>query len=329
MAVTIRDVAKAAGVSASTVSRALSGSELVDPRTREHVLRVADELGYVPNRAARGLITGRTGNLGLILPDLANPFFPEVVKGVQARAREADYSVFLADTDEDPTAELGLVRALAKQVDGIILCSPRMSTEDMRAAATCSCVVAVNRRGAQVPAITIDNVDGMRQAMAHLAALEHRRIGYVAGPRSSWSNRERARGIRLAAEAEGVELVEVGHVPPRFEGGVAAADLVVAAKVTAVVAYNDLVAMGLMSRLASRGIAVPQEISVVGIDDIPMAGMFTPGLTTVSVPKEQCGRAAVELLLKLLDEPGVRAPRREVPTQLLVRDTTTVARRSP
>ncbi|EIE98951.1 LacI family DNA-binding transcriptional regulator [Saccharomonospora glauca] len=329
MAVTIRDVAKAAGVSASTVSRALAGSELVDPRTREHVLRVADELGYVPNRAARGLITGRTGNLGLILPDLANPFFPEVVKGVQARAREADYSVFLADTDEDPTAELGLVRALAKQVDGIILCSPRMSVEDMRAAATCSCVVAVNRRGAQIPAITIDNVDGMRQAVAHLAALEHRRIGYVAGPRSSWSNRERARGIRMAAEAEGVELVEIDNVPPRFEGGVAAADLVVAAKVTAVVAYNDLVAMGLMTRLASRGIEVPREISVVGIDDIPMAAMFNPGLTTVSVPKEQCGRAAVELLLKLLNEPGVRAPRREVPMQLLVRDTTTVAQRSP
>ncbi len=329
MAVTIRDVAKAAGVSASTVSRALAGSELVDPRTREHVLRVADELGYVPNRAARGLITGRTGNLGLILPDLANPFFPEVVKGVQARAREADYSVFLADTDEDPTAELGLVRALAKQVDGIILCSPRMSVEDMRAAATCSCVVAVNRRGAQIPAITIDNVDGMRQAVAHLAALEHRRIGYVAGPRSSWSNRERARGIRMAAEAEGVELVEIGNVPPRFEGGVAAADLVVAAKVTAVVAYNDLVAMGLITRLASRGIEVPRQISVVGIDDIPMAAMFNPGLTTVSVPKKQCGRAAVELLLKLLNEPGIRMPRREVPMQLLVRDTTTVAQRSP
>lgn len=329
MAVTIRDVAKAAGVSASTVSRSLSGSELVDPRTRDHVLRVADELGYLPNRAARGLITGRTGNLGLILPDLANPFFPEVVKGVQARAREADHSVFLADTDEDPSAELGLVRALAKQVDGIILCSPRMSTEDMRAAASCATVVAVHRRGAQIPAITVDNAGGMRQAVAHLAALEHRRIGYVAGPRSSWSNRERARGIRAAAEAEGVELVEIGNVPPQFEGGVAAADLVVAAKVTAVVAYNDLVAMGLMTRLTSRGIAVPGELSVVGIDDIPMSAMFSPALTTVSVPKEQTGRAAVELLLQLLDEPGARPPRREVPTHLLVRNTTAVARRRP
>lgn len=124
MRATIREVAREAGVSASTVSRALSTPEMVNATTRERVLRAAERLGYAPNRAARGLITGRTGNLGLIVPDLTNPFFPSVVKGVQAKAREADYAVFLADTDEDPAAEVGLVRALAKQVDGLILCSP-------------------------------------------------------------------------------------------------------------------------------------------------------------------------------------------------------------
>ncbi|WP_309233906.1 LacI family DNA-binding transcriptional regulator [Micromonospora sp. ATA51] len=125
MRATIREVAREAGVSPSTVSRALSMPEMVNPTTRERVLRAAQRLGYAPNRAARGLITGRTGNIGLIVPDLANPFFPSVVKGVQARAREADYAVFLADTDEDPTAEVGLIRVLGKQVDGLILCSPR------------------------------------------------------------------------------------------------------------------------------------------------------------------------------------------------------------
>ncbi|PRX49327.1 LacI family transcriptional regulator [Prauserella shujinwangii] len=326
MAVTIRDVAKAAGVSTSTVSRALSGSELVEPRTREAVLRTAEQLGYLPNRAARGLITGRTGNLGLIVPDLANPFFPDVVKGIQARAREADYSVFLADTDEDPSAELGLVRALAKQVDGIILCSPRMNAEDLRTASAAAPLVAVNRRGSHVPAVTIDNAGGMRQAVAHLAALGHHRVGYVAGPRSSWSNRERVRAIRAAAETERVELVEVGNAPPQFEGGVAVADLVVAAEVTAVIAYNDVVALGLLTRLAARGIEVPRDLSVVGIDDIAMSGMFSPALTTVSIPKAQSGRAAVELLLQVLDNPGGRNPsRREIPTQLLVRDTTAIA----
>jgi len=325
VAVTIYDVAKAAGVSASTVSRAMSQPEIVEASTRDRVLRTAANLGYQPNRAARGLITGRTGNLGLIVPDLSNPFFPDVVKGIQARAREADYSVFLADTDELASAELGLVRALAKQVDGIILCSPRMSSDEIRTAAETSTVVMVNRRGSHVPAITIDNAGGMRQAVAHLVALGHERIGFVAGPRRSWSNRERLRGLRAATTAAGVELVEVGNVPPHFEGGVGAADLVVATKATAVIAYNDVVALGLMSRLSARGIAVPGEMSVVGVDDIAMSAMFNPALTTVAIPKKQAGRAAVELLLELLENPDSRTPaRREMPTHLLVRQTTGV-----
>lgn len=325
MAVTIYDVAKAAGVSASTVSRAMSLPGIVEASTRDRVLRTATNLGYQPNRAARGLITGRTGNLGLIVPDLSNPFFPDVVKAIQARARESDYSLFLADTDEVSSAELGLVRALAKQVDGIILCSPRMSSDEMRTAAESSTVVMVNRRGSHVPAITIDNAGGMRQAVAHLVALGHERIGFVAGPRRSWSNRERLRGLRAATTAAGVELVEVGTVPPHFEGGFSAADLVVATKVTAVIAYNDVVALGLMSRLSARGIAVPDKMSVVGVDDIAMSGMFTPALTTVAIPKEEVGRAAVELLLELLENPDSRTPaRREMPTHLLVRQTTGV-----
>src|SRR3954469_318537 len=131
MSATIRDVARMAGVSPSTVSRGLAQSDLVHPDTRDRVRRAADRLGYLPNRAARGLITGRTGNLGLLVPDVANPFFAGIVKGVQARARELDYAVFLADSDEDPDAEAGLVRALAKQVDGMLLCSPRMSDADL------------------------------------------------------------------------------------------------------------------------------------------------------------------------------------------------------
>jgi len=298
---------------------------IVEASTRGRVLRAATNLGYQPNRAARGLVTGRTGNLGLIVPDLCNPFFPDVVKGIQARAREADYSVFLADTDEVASAELGLVRALAKQVDGIILCSPRMGNDEMRTVAETSTVVMVNRRGSNIPAITIDNAGGMRQAVSHLVALGHRRVGFVAGPRQSWSNRERLRGLRAATNAAGVELVEVGNVPPQFEGGVGAADLVIASKVTAVIAYNDVVALGLMSRLSARGIAVPEQMSVVGIDDIALSAMFSPALTTVAIPKRQVGRAAVELLLELLENRDTPAPaRREIPTQLLVRQTTGV-----
>lgn len=326
MAVTIRDVAKAAGVSPSTVSRALSMPDIVDAATRERVLRVADHLGYRPNRAARGLITGRTGNLGLILPDLANPFFPSVVKGIQRQAHEADYQVFVADTDEDPAAELGLVRSLAKQVDGIILCSPRMKPAELREAAGLAPVVLVNRKAGTIPSVAMDNADGMRQVVDHLAGLGHRRIGFVAGPRSSWSTRERMRGLRAAARSAGVDLVEVGNFAPTFDGGAAAADGTVIAGVTAAVAYNDLVALGLVRALRERGIDVPTQMSVVGIDNIQMSAMGHPALTTLAIPKEKAGRRAVDLLLHLLADPsGTAAPERELPTELLVRQSTAPA----
>jgi DNA-binding LacI/PurR family transcriptional regulator len=329
MAVTIKDVARAAGVSPATVCRALSTPDLVRAETRERVRRSATELGYSPNRAARGLITGRTGNLGLVVPDLGNPFFPAVVKGIQARAREADYAVFLADTDEDPAAEAQLVRTLAKQVDGLVLCSPRISEAELRDFAAQTPLVMLNRRVGRIPAVTFANGDGMRQAVTHLTALGHRRIAYVAGPRVSWSNRERVRGLRLAAAAAGAELIEIGPVQPQFDGGVAAADPVLATGVTAVVAYNDVIALGLLSRFTARGIAVPAAISVLGFDDIALAAMVHPSLTTVGLPMESSGRAGIDLLLGLLQDPArFGATRRELDTQLMVRGSTGPAPRT-
>jgi DNA-binding LacI/PurR family transcriptional regulator len=323
MAVTIKDVARAAGVSASTVTRALTLPELVNPETRDRVRRTAASLGYHPNRAARGLSTGRTGNIGLLVPDLGNPFFPSVVKGVQARAHEADYAVFLADTDEDSAAEAGLVRRLSKQVDGIVLCSPRMPDEELRTLVADTPVVLLNRRIARVPSVTPEFPDAMRQAISHLTALGHRRIAYVAGPRSSWANRERVRSLRTVAATAGADVVEIGNVTPQFEGGVAAADQVLAAGVTAVIAYNDLVALGLLNRFTARGVPVPAQISVLGFDDIALAAMVHPSLTTVALPKEQSGRAGVDLLLQLMAEPDrSTAARRELPTQLMVRGST-------
>ena len=324
MAATIRDVAKAAGVSQSTVSRALSTPELVNRATRVRVEAAARELGYQPNRAARGLITGRTGNLGLVVPDLANPFFASVVKGAQAAARIADYSVFIADTDEEAGVEAGLLRALSKQVDGTILCSPRAPDAEL-AELTDSTIVLVNRRAAGRPSVTVDNVDGMRQAVEHLAALGHRRVAFAAGPRTSWSNGERERGLSSASDAAGVDLVHLGHFPPQFEGGVAAADIALASGATAVIAYNDLVALGLLSRLGVRGVAVPDDFSVVGCDDIATSAMTHPALTTVSVPKREAGRVAVALFLATLADDGIGGPdHRELPTQLIVRATTDV-----
>lgn len=328
MASTIRDVAREAGVSQSTVSRALSMPELVNPATRARVQSAASQLAYHPNRAARGLITGRTGNLGLIVPDLSNPFFSSVVKGVQSTAHTSDHSVFIADTDEEASAEAQLLRALAKQVDGIVLCSPRSPDDELAEVGLDTPVVLMNRRVPGFPGVTVDNADGMRQAVTHLSALGHRRIAYVAGPKVSWSNAERERGLRAAVETTGTELVETGYFPPQFAGGVAAADLVLASGATAVIAYNDVIALGLLSRLGARGVSVPAQISVVGCDDIAMSSMTHPSLTTVSVPKRQAGRATVALLLSLLADGDPTSRQRELPTQLIVRATTGVAPRT-
>jgi LacI family transcriptional regulator len=324
MAVTITDVARAAGVSASTVSRALSVPDKVDPTTRERVLRVAEHLGYSPNRAARGLITGRTGNLGLLLPDLANPFFPGLVKAIQQHAHRADHQLLMMDTDEDPSVELGLVRSLSKQVDGIILCSPRMRPADLKEAASYGPTVLVNRRTRNVPSVVFDNRAGMRAALEHLAGLGHEHVGFAGGPRSSWSNTERLGSLRDAAADLRVRLVELGHFPPTFDGGRIAVDGVLLAGVTAVIAYNDLVAVGLCQALAERGVDVPGDLSVVGIDDIALAGMVRPGLTTLALPTETAGRAAVDLLLELLpaDPAPRRAPQVDIATDLRVRDST-------
>jgi DNA-binding LacI/PurR family transcriptional regulator len=323
VAVTIQDVAREAGVSVSTVSRAFTAPEMVREETRHFVLQTAERLGYRPNRAARGLITGRTGNLGVIVPDLSNPFFPTVLKGVQSRAREADYAVFLADSDENPAEEVTLVQAMAKQVDGVILCSSRMSSAQLERVVDMTSLVFVNRQGADHPTVLMDTTGGMHQAIDHLVALGHRRIAYLNGPRTSWSNRERRRGLRRAAR-QGVEIVELGPFAPKFEGGPHAADLALAEGVTAIVAYNDLMALGVLARLADRGVPVPQRMSVVGFDDILMAGMATPPLTTVSMQNERAGRAAVDLLVNLMTVTGADAGdlRRDLECQLIVRAST-------
>ena len=331
MNVTIHDVAKAASVSPSTVSRAYTMPELLRPDTRARVLAAAQSLGYQPNRAARGLITGRTGNIGVIVPDLSNPFFPAVLKGVQARAREADFSVFLADAEEDPALEQELIQAMAKQVDGVVLCSSRASDATLGAIAKDIPLVLLNRRIGSVPAVLLDNAGGARQAAEHLAALGHRRVAYTNGPLSSWSNRARRRGLKARGSVRGLEIVELGSFAPTFEGGLAAADQCVAAEVTAVVAFNDLVALGVQSRLRDRSIAVPREISVIGFDDIPMAQMGSPPLTTVAMPCERAGRLSIDVLARRIgsEPPGSngRNTAEPLPTTLIVRGSTAPPRK--
>lgn len=323
MRVTIADVAREAGISVSTVSRAFTAPELLRDETRAHVITVAERMGYRPNRAARGLVTGKTGNIGVVVPDLGNPFFPAILKGAQARARESDYAVFLADCDEDPGAEMTLVQAMAKQVDGVVLCASRMSAAQLERVAGDTPFVLVNRRFRGHPAVTMNVAGAMRQAIDHLAALGHRRIAYLGGPRASWANRERRRGLRHAARY-GLEIVQLGPFAPHYASGAHAADLAIAAEVTAVIAYNDLIALGVMARLANRGLTVPGDMSVAGFDDIPMAAMASPPLTTASMQNERAGRAAVDLLTHQLRAAGAETGelRRDLDCQLIVRGST-------
>lgn len=324
--VSARDVAEAAGVSISTVSRALSSPDQVAERTRERVRAAAQALGYRPNPTAQGLRVGRNHALGLIVPDLENPFFASITKGIQARAQQAGYVVVVTDSDEDPAAEADLVAALYQRTDGLLLCSPRSDDDTVSSLTEGIPTVVVNRLVPGMVSIAADDADGARQALGHLRALGHRRIAVAAGPVRSWSGSHRTAGLHAAAQAAGdVELIHLGHFLPYFSGGVAAADYAVASGATAVLAFNDLMAVGLVSRLRSRGIRVPQDISVVGCDDIPVAQLVDPALTTIQIPRTSLASRAVDLLVSSLDapwEPPLGQVEFYLPVELVIRDST-------
>jgi DNA-binding LacI/PurR family transcriptional regulator len=328
VSVTIHDVARRANVSISTVSRAFTAPDLVKRQTRSRVLAAADELGYHANGTPHRIPAVRTGHIGIVVSDLANPFFTGVLDGVQARARQDDIAVLFANSAEDPATEQNLVRRMARQVDGIVLCSPSMTDDQLRAVAGRTTLVLLNREVAGIPSVVMDAADGMRQAVQHLAALGHRRCAYLGGPRASWANTARRRGLAESAGRHGVDVVEFGPFPPVFEGGLQGADLALAADVTAVVAYNDLVAFGVLARLNARGVPVPDEISLVGFDDLVFAAISAPPLTTIAMPTEAAGRAAVTILLGLLDGEADDDPVRVLDTHLIVRATTAPPSRS-
>ncbi|KAB2349548.1 LacI family DNA-binding transcriptional regulator [Actinomadura rudentiformis] len=329
MAVTIRDVAQACGVHVSTVSRTFSAPHLVNPETRNRVLAVAEQLGYRPNRAARALTTGRTHNIGLIVADIANPFFPPLIKAAQSHARQRDYHVFVADTDEDPRVEEELIQALAKQVDGVLLCSPRLSNRTIDRLREDVPFVVINRHVKGLPAVLMDVGHGAQQAIEHLVALGHRRLGLLSGPPGS-SNSRLIHDAAAAAAADGAaDLTVIGPNSPTEQGGQIAAAEVLAAEVTGVLAYNDLVAIGLVEGLEELGVQVPADISVIGIDDIMQGRLNRPKLTTVAMPTIAAGRTAVDMLLQLVGTTDVGPAVTSLQTTLVVRDSTAAPIRLP
>ena len=292
---TIYSIAQACGVSASTVSRAFSRPHVVKPEVRERIHATAREIGYQPNKAARELITGRTGVIGLLVPDITNPFFPPLIRAIQQAAAVLDSSVLLVDAEERPAAEPELARRLWGQVDGLLMASPRSSSALKEATGGLPAVV-INRRIRGLPAVICDNTRALRSAGRHLEELGHRRVALIRGPSASWAARQRADAVHAWARDRGVDLVDLGPFAATFDGGLAAAAALLGTPCTAVFAFDDLVACGVLAGLAEAGVPVPGERSVIGCDDVLLARTVTPQLTTVTAPVERLGHAAVEML---------------------------------
>lgn len=318
---TINDVARQCGVAASTVSRALSQPGRINAQTAERIRQAAERMGYRPNPIARALPSGRTLMLALLVPDLTNPFFSEMIRGAERQANAGGYTLVLADTDESAEMEAVHIQRLARLVDGLVIGSPRLSDTKLADFAARYPLVLVNRELGDVPHVVIDTPSGMIHAVEHVASLGHRSIAYLAGPRASWVDRRRWRALQSAARRLGLTMTRLGPFAPNMAGGTAAAEAVVNSEATAVMAFNDLLAIGTMRRLLARGLRVPEDISVLGCDGIFGADFCHPALTTLAAPLQDSGRAAVTLLLSTLAGPGSRQ-RVVLPTHLVVREST-------
>jgi LacI family transcriptional regulator/LacI family repressor for deo operon, udp, cdd, tsx, nupC, and nupG len=316
----IRDVAARAGVSPATVSRVFTQPGAVAVGTRERVLAAAEEMHYAPHPVARSLARGRTGAIGIVVPDIANAFSAAITKAVQQEARRDGYALFVSGSDEHPQDEELWARAMAPQVDGLLLASPLMSDDALRELAELVPVVLANRLVDGIPAVVTDATEATAHAVEHLHALGHRRIVYLAGPTGSYSNEIRLSAYRATCDLLGMKATELGPFQARFSSGVRAADLVLAGDATAVLAYDDEVAVGVVNRLSDRGVRVPADVSVVGFDDTSLAEMVTPRLTTVRLPAAAAGRQAVRMLLHVIGgRDGNLRTRLALPAELVVR----------
>ena len=314
--VTLQDVAREADVAVSTVSRALSNPDRVSRPMRERIQEVARRLGYTSAR-----IPVRDSLLALMVSGIANPYNAALVRGVESQARAAGASLVVGDIADGPEVELAYLERLRDRgVDGIVLASSRLPEAELISGARGSDVVLFNREVEGLPSVVTDSRDGSRQIVEHLAALGHRSIAYLAGPQAMWTDNERWRGLSENAARLGVDIVRLGPFMPRLDQGSSAADVGLGSGATALVAFNDLLAIGVLQRLRRRNVVVPGAISVVGHDDIFGADICQPSLTTLHSDVEHAGRTLVDLVLgRILSRPETPIV---IPTQLVVREST-------
>lgn len=322
----IKEVAKLADVSVATVSRALSTPHVVAPETLDRVNKVIRDLQYFPNFQARNLRTAKTAFIIALVPDIANPFFSEIIRGIEQIARSAGYSVLLGETQYDTQIEDSYAHFVStRQADGLISLLPRVPP--IRSSGRPPFVnVSEYVNDPAITRVFIDNVSAMAGATEYLTMLGHSRIAYVGGRAMSPISVDRERGFRLGMERSGLSPDPCYFCTGDFSvhSGISAAGKLFAnaTRPTAVVCANDETAIGVINAAMAHGLRVPEDLSVIGFDDIPLARFYNPSLTTVAQPTLEIGQAAAELLIEMLIEPDVPPRFRVMPTELVVRNST-------
>jgi DNA-binding LacI/PurR family transcriptional regulator len=332
MTISIKDIAKEMNISFSTVSRALNNSPRIKSETREQIQRKATEMGYLPSAVARSLVTRRTNTIGVVVTQITDLFFAEVIQGIEETALNYGYNVILTNSDGIPEHELAAIQNLReRRVDGIILvaaCASKESKEQLFSSpGVATPIVIINNVHQEHVGYSVetDNAGGGQIATQHLLDLGHRRIAYIAGPDNEWDGVERQEGYEQTLRAAGLSIdpALIVRGSNRPEGGMAAMQQLLAlpSPPTAVFCYNDATALGAMRAAHTAGRRIPEDISVVGFDDIALASFFEPPLTTIAQAKQEMGSKAMQLVLDLLA--GERVTDNTVlPSELIVREST-------
>lgn len=327
--VTMREVANVANVSISTVSHVINGTRYVSPTVHERVSKVIEELDYQHNRVASSLRNQKTYTIGVLIPNSANPYFAEILAGIEAACFEQDYHIIMGNANEDPQREQSYLRVLlSHQVDGILLISTGSFSESLNLMKKNKTPVVMVDRSADiemVDEIFTDNYTGGEIATRYLLELGHRRIGCITGPSILRPSEDRVRGYRDTLLANGVTIEEsliiVGDF--QFEGGYRAAQELLALdeSPTAIFACNDMMAIGVIAAIQEAGLQVPTDISVIGYDDVPLASYYNPRLTTIAQPARDLGLIAVEWLLNRIDKPDLTTRHETLSVQLVERNS--------
>lgn len=322
---TIRDVAARAGVSVATVSRVFNSASVVRGDTAQRVLEAAEALHYVPHVGARSLSTRRTSTIGVLLPDLHGEFFSEVIRGIDSAARRSGFHLLVSGSHSDWTEMSAVLGATRGRVDGIIVMSPDRDTETLQGHLPRGVpAVVLNCPYGTGPSISVDNQGGSRAMVGHLSSLGHRRIAFIRGPERNADAWERLQGYRLEMNRISVRDTSFELAGDFTEdGGYAAARraLEIDPRPTAIFAANDAMAVGVLGAAREMGLEVPDDLAVVGFDDIPIARFVAPPLTTVGVEIAQFGRRAFELLQDVISGDGTDGRRETIPTRLVIRES--------